>query len=309
LLEFQKRGTPLFLRTDSHWTPEAMRMSALYLTVFLAKAGLTPEGEHEGFHAATSSITNAGDLTNLIGSEGVQEWQETITVHPVGIPGNRAEDPRRWRPDPDSPLLLLGDSFTNVFSLPEMGWGEDAGFAEGLSQSLGFVVDRIARNADGAFASRQELQREAGRLRGKRVVVWQFAARELSFGDWKVLPLPPEGIGERDALGAEEANEVEGVIARVAPVPDLRRTPYREAVMEVSLQVDSVPGDVVLLGLGVEERLATPMTAWKVGQRVRVKTVPWRAVEERYGRLHRFALEDPEFALIGVERFWIVKEL
>jgi len=38
------------------------------------------------------------------------------------------------------------------------------------------------------------LAREMGggvdRLAGKRVVVWQFAARELSAGDWRVIPLP-----------------------------------------------------------------------------------------------------------------------
>jgi hypothetical protein len=34
------------------------------------------------------------------------------------------------------------------------------------------------------------LQRDPGRLDGKRVVVYEFAARELAFGDWKLLPLP-----------------------------------------------------------------------------------------------------------------------
>ncbi len=39
------------------------------------------------------------------------------------------------------------------------------------------------------------LQREPNRLRGKRVVVYQFAVRELIDGDWAVLPLPPVSKG------------------------------------------------------------------------------------------------------------------
>ena len=53
----------------------------------------------------------------------------------------------------------------------------------------GARVDVIAQNDSGAFATRQALARElAGgedRLAGKRVVVWEFASRELAVGDWK----------------------------------------------------------------------------------------------------------------------------
>jgi alginate O-acetyltransferase complex protein AlgJ len=49
----------------------------------------------------------------------------------------------------------------------------------------------IAQNDSGAFATRQALARElsAGedRLQGKRVVIWEFASRELSVGDWKPI--------------------------------------------------------------------------------------------------------------------------
>ena len=40
------------------------------------------------------------------------------------------------------------------------------------------------------FATRAMLQRTPERLDGKRVVVDQFAERELAFGDWKVIGLP-----------------------------------------------------------------------------------------------------------------------
>jgi hypothetical protein len=88
---------------------------------------------------------------------------------------------------------VLGDSFTNVFSQPDLGWGAGAGLAEQLAYHLEAPVDRIAINAGGAHASREELARSLargeGRLTGTQVVILQFAVRELSFGDWRVIPL------------------------------------------------------------------------------------------------------------------------
>jgi alginate O-acetyltransferase complex protein AlgJ len=50
------------------------------------------------------------------------------------------------------------------------------------------------QNDDGAFATRLALRRmlSAGedRLAGKRVVIYQFAARELAVGDWRLIDLP-----------------------------------------------------------------------------------------------------------------------
>jgi alginate O-acetyltransferase complex protein AlgJ len=48
-----------------------------------------------------------------------------------------------WRPSKDADVLLLGDSFSNVFSVEAMGWGESAGLAEHLSVALGRPIDCI----------------------------------------------------------------------------------------------------------------------------------------------------------------------
>jgi len=50
------------------------------------------------------------------------------------------------------------------------------------------------QNDNGSFATRERLRQDLAtgtdRLRGKRVVVLQFAARELRSGDWKLIDLP-----------------------------------------------------------------------------------------------------------------------
>jgi alginate O-acetyltransferase complex protein AlgJ len=111
---------------------------------------------------------------------------QSVVVHQVQ---DAAGTP--WEADANADVLLLGDSFSNIFSLEGMGWGASAGLGPQLALSLGRPVDVIAQNDSGAFATRQALSREleAGqdRLAGKRVVVWEFAARELSVGDWKPM--------------------------------------------------------------------------------------------------------------------------
>ena len=282
-----------------------MRLSAVLLVAFLEREGLLPEHSSEAWRVGTNRITSAGDLGLLLEGRTDGKWQETIAVHPV-----RKGDGSRWQPDRSSPLLLLGDSFTNVFSLPELGWGEEAGLAETLSQSLGFAVDCLSRNAYGASASRAALGREAGRLDGKKVVVWQLAARELSFGSWWRIGLPREG--EEDAAAASMGTiEIEGTLAEVAEMPDLARTPYRQAVMEFRLtgvksSASGVPDEVVLLGMGVLDRVPTPIAKWKVGRRVKLRVKAWRSVEERFGRLPRIGLDDPDLELIEAVRFWMV---
>ena len=96
-----------------------------------------------------------------------------------------------WRADPHADVLLLGDSFTNIYSQSDLGWGTGAGLAEQLSYYLGRPIDRLALNSGGALNTRQRLAQELAtghdRLAGKKVVVYQFAVRELAIGDWRVI--------------------------------------------------------------------------------------------------------------------------
>ena len=69
-----------------------------------------------------------------------------------------------------------------------MGWGDAAGLVEQLSY-------RVAAAGRSARAKRPGCVRDAvdaaatgvDRLDGKRVVIYEFAARELAFGDWQIL--------------------------------------------------------------------------------------------------------------------------
>jgi hypothetical protein len=185
-----RRTGPQYLAPDSHWRPETMETAAELLAALISANVTLPAVSDPAFRLERTEVRNTGDTARMLDlSEGSSlASPETVWVQRVLQP-----DGSFWRSSASADVLLLGDSFTNIYSLPSMGWGESAGFAEQLALTLRRPVDRLVQNDQGAFATREMLRRSPGRLDGKRVVVYQFAARELAFGDWKVLPLPPAG--------------------------------------------------------------------------------------------------------------------
>src|SRR5262249_1447230 len=146
-----------------------------------------------------------------------------------------------WRPTPTSELLVLGDSFANIYSFPAMGWGEAAGLVEQLSFHLQRPVDGILRNDAGAFATRQILSRELARgndrLSGKQLVIWQFAMRELAFGDWKLLGMDLGQPAPRHFLLPTRGKSVtvSGVIDSISSAPKPGSVPYKDHIVALHL--------------------------------------------------------------------------
>ena len=177
----------LFLAQDTHFAPHYMERIAGDLAKVVTGLGALPElVQKPDWHVVTQPASRVGDLVDMLKlPEEQQLFQpQTVQVHQV-----QTAEGTPWEPDSAADVLLLGDSFTNIFTLEGMGWGNASGLAPHLALALGRPLDVIAQNDSGAFATRQALSRElqAGqdRLAGKRVVIWEFAARELSVGDWK----------------------------------------------------------------------------------------------------------------------------
>ncbi len=179
------QGGPAYLRTDTHWAPAAMERVATALAARLE--GDFDLGPSESAYLDRPvTVEGRGDLFTMLRLPGPDRLVplERITVRTVTDAFGSI-----WRPSPQARVLLLGDSFTNVFSDARLGWGAGAGLAERLAFHLQRPVDRIAQNAGGAHASREALAREPERLGNTRVVIYQFAERELSFGDWRSVGL------------------------------------------------------------------------------------------------------------------------
>lgn len=184
-------GSPAYLARDTHWRPEAVDWAAERLAGSIRSMGALPPRPAAGYRRTPSRVEGEGDTAAMLRPPGGAPTEvdlESVEIRRVVRP-----DDRLWAPDPESDVLVLGDSFVNIYSLSSLGWGSGAGLAEQLSYHLQRPVDRIARNDRGADATRRELaaRLESGDnpLRGKRVVVWAFSTRELSAGNWDLTPL------------------------------------------------------------------------------------------------------------------------
>jgi alginate O-acetyltransferase complex protein AlgJ len=180
-----RRGTAdRYLRTDTHWRPEAMEAVAARLARFID--GRWPGSLRPAeYRVEQVEVQQTGDIVPML---DLPDGQGLYPPETVWLRRIVNADGRVWRSSRDAEVLVLGDSFSNIYSLESMGWGTSAGFVEQLSYALRRPIDRIVQNDEGAFATRQMLARDPGRLKNTRVVVYQFAERELAFGDWKILP-------------------------------------------------------------------------------------------------------------------------
>lgn len=189
----QETAEPLFLRADTHWTPAAMGLVAGALADRVNELADWDDWNEPPtqFRRRSVSVEGTGDTAAML---KLPDGAESFPPERIQLSLVVTREGRSWKPSPEAEILVLGDSFTNVYSDAGLGWGSGAGLAEQLSFHLGRPVDRIAVNAGGALSSRQALlralQSDPRRLDSTRIVIYQFSSRELSGGDWQTLPLP-----------------------------------------------------------------------------------------------------------------------
>ena len=310
-------GEVRYLAADTHWTPQWMTEVAAALA-----AHLRPRlGPPLGFGAAGAGIRV---WPQEVRGRGDMDWQkvlplQTVTIHRVfDGPGSTL----RTREDAD--VLVLGDSYCAIFSAQRLGWGDSAGFTEHLMLHLGRPVDAIVRNGDGAWATRQrladELARGRDRLAGKKVVIWEFAARELAVGNWKPIdmrrgptsrPVTPRagapGAGGFLSLKRGETLKVNGVVKVIAAAARPGSAPYKDHVVAAHLtnvrDAQGGPrGEAVVYLWSMRDNKATPAASYSPGQTVTLRLRPWAEVSRQYGSLNRRELSDP--ALLTVDPLW-----
>jgi alginate O-acetyltransferase complex protein AlgJ len=174
------------MATDTHWRPEALEAVAEGLAAFLSARVTLPAVPAPGYRLERTEQRYAGDTARMLDLPAAATLYAPELVYPSRV---LRRDGSAWRPARDADVLVLGDSFSNVFA--NASWDPDraAGFIEHLSYTLQRPIDRITQDGSGAFATREMLQREPERLTGKRLVIYQFATRELAMGDWKVIGL------------------------------------------------------------------------------------------------------------------------
>ena len=170
-----QRG-PVFCKTDSHWSGIGCVLAAQAIAEHVRRKLAAPAIRKE-YVSDWNEVQINGDLAGLLPPDARKPAPEKISVQSVSEKGTGAA----VEPDPNSPVLLLGDSHTLVY---HDFLAERAGLMDQLALELGFAPDLTGTRGSGATPVRINLYRRSlrdpGYLAKKKVVVWCFAAREFT---------------------------------------------------------------------------------------------------------------------------------
>lgn len=319
----EESGRDQYLVSDSHWAPQAVETVAEALASLINERFDLESTRQASAGEATVSAT--GDVRRMLKLPEAPDFlpAQSVTVHPISDEGGLDNAPSE-EPSARGDVLLLGDSFANIYSLAGMGWGEGAGLAEQLARHLRSPVEAIRMNDNGAYATRAELARRMTRgddpLRGKKVVVWEFAIRELAIGDWKMIELPEAAPGEpetsdtkTDAPDTSDGSvgwiEITATIRAATRPPQPGSVPYKDCVIAYHLgevraadPAMEIEGEIVVLLWGMRDDVWTASARPETGASVRLRLKPWAEAEGEYSGYTRVEFDDMDLLLL--DTFW-----
>ncbi|MFC1735649.1 hypothetical protein ACFL1X_05995 [Candidatus Hydrogenedentota bacterium] len=217
------RSEAYYLARDTHWTPKGAKLAALTVAARLKSLGWAPEPSRK-YEVARTAVARRSDiiemfhvpeLHNAYPPEVVEcEIVRDSSLGPL-VPAGSTLAGTYMDPERATPILVLGDSFLRIYQTPEpkslgegvghKGAGGDlkeggtkrllpgsAGFISHLALSLGGPVDYIVSDGGASADVRMKLSANAEILDGKKVVIWEFAERDIMLGEdgWRDTPLP-----------------------------------------------------------------------------------------------------------------------
>ena len=177
----------VFCETDSHWSGVGCMVAAQAIAERV-KAKLPGAPPVRELVTEWKDIAITGDLVGLLPADVPKPAPEKLTLRTV----SEKASGNALKPDPNSPVLVMGDSHTLVFN---EFLAERAGLVDQLAAELRFAPDLIGTRGSGATAVRVSLYRKTrtdpGYLAKKKVIVWCFAAREFTESDqgWVQQPV------------------------------------------------------------------------------------------------------------------------
>jgi hypothetical protein len=179
---------PAYCLQDSHWSGVGCILAAGLVAEIIRERDWYEGVRRTSFNGELMATPITGDLSASLVA-GSLPGEETLQLRKV-----TTAEGELVIPDPDSPVILLGDSHNLVFHAGGDMLASGAGLADQLALELGFAVDLLAVRGSGATPARINLYRRSssqpGYLDGKKVVVWCFAAREFTEGQgWRIVPV------------------------------------------------------------------------------------------------------------------------
>jgi SGNH hydrolase-like domain, acetyltransferase AlgX len=182
----------LFQRQDTHWTSRGLELAASVIAERIARYPWAKQLPRQKLTTRPANFARHGDLVSRLREsdrKGLKPealvGQQVLTAH-----GKPYDD------DPESPVVVLGDSFTGVYQLTDC---EHAGLSAHLARALGHPVDLVMSYGGGPNVRHKLMRRGAADIASKRLVIWVMTARDLYnyWEDWE--PLNAAEVGGRQA--------------------------------------------------------------------------------------------------------------
>ncbi len=282
-----KDTTRVFLKQDTHWTPAGMEHAAEKISSRISGKPWYAPGP--GFTPAEREKRQSpGDLVEKLDAGKTGFAEETVEVTPV----------KGQVHDQDSPIVLLGDSFTNIYA-DDIGlnWGKEAGFAEHLALRLRIPIDVIAINGGAATGARQALAQRKGSatiMKKKKVIIWAIAARDLLLAESgaREAEIEWQDVSFNDeppAPGNRETAKIRATMLSRPELPDPQSTTYSTLLYAAEYHIDAVlegdieaeeAGRIAVIHYAFKDRRPLESSTYRVGDQRELELVSFAAMKE-----------------------------
>lgn len=187
VFQAERKANPdklLYCERDSHYSP--------YATQFLANLIHEKYQDSDWAKAIQAQLkfVTAEEKEVTINGELVPGKPEKVSVVEV----NNSDNEQIFPDDPTSPIVLLGDSHTKVFSTGgELHW-KAAGLPDHLQAKFGTRLHLVAKNGSGSHQARiglfQKGRSNTAYWESKKLIIWVFSAREFTQeSKWAKIPV------------------------------------------------------------------------------------------------------------------------
>ena len=168
------KGERLYQEQDTHWTTRGLELAAELVAKRIKRfswyKGIS--AHRRAFTTKDEPFTRHGDLVSRL-PEG-----ERANLAPENLVGHQVvnADGSLYEDDPDSPIVVLGDSFTGVYQLMDC---EHAGVSAHIAKEITYPVDLLMSYGGGPNVREKLLRRGVDKLGSKKLVIWMMTARDL----------------------------------------------------------------------------------------------------------------------------------
>jgi hypothetical protein len=175
----------LYLAQDSHWSAEGARLAAGAIAQQVLASGTIKRGDR-AYVERSVTVRRHGDLVEMLQVPQIERALEPESIACLQVVESDTGNP--YRDVPESEVLVLGDSFLRVYEEDEPG---AAGFIAHVARELRQPLASIVNDGGASTLVRQMLARRLMLLLKKRLVIWEFAERDIRFGTqgWQIVPL------------------------------------------------------------------------------------------------------------------------